>query len=116
MIAALAIDTSPRVHGGGLRDSIPRKTEWLQRACTSCCTGPGGEKRLKRQTLMESKTFATKDEAYSREELRAELGSMILAAEHGIPHDPRQHAAYVACWIKALRKDKNEICRAAADV
>src|SRR5207245_1448599 len=33
----------------------------------------------------------------------------------GIPHDPRQHAAYVGSWIKTLKEDKNEIFRAAHD-
>ena len=73
----------------------------------------GGEKRLNRPTLMQSKSFG--DESYAKEELRAELGSMMLAAEQGIPHDPSQHAAYVQSWIKALKNDKNEIFRAAAD-
>lgn len=36
------------------------------------------------------------------------------AAETGIPHDPAQHAAYVASWLQALKKDKNEIFRAAS--
>ena len=40
---------------------------------------------------------------------------MFLAAERGIPHNPRRHAAYVANWIKALQDDKNEIFRAAHD-
>jgi antirestriction protein ArdC len=39
----------------------------------------------------------------------------MLAAERGIPHDPSQHAADVANWIKALKNDKNEISRAGAD-
>lgn len=73
----------------------------------------GGDKRLKRPTLIESKSFG--DESYAKEELRAEIGSMMLSAEQGIPHDPSQHAAYVASWVKALKNDKNEIFRAAAD-
>lgn len=73
----------------------------------------GGEKRLNRPTLIQSKSFG--DESYAREELRAEIGSMMLAAELGIPHDPSQHAAYVKSWIAALKDDKNEIFRAAAD-
>ena len=47
--------------------------------------------------------------------MRAELASLFLAAERGIPHDPGQHASYVSSWIKALRDDKNEIFRAAYD-
>jgi Zincin-like metallopeptidase len=55
------------------------------------------------------------DQNYAREELRAELASVFLAAERGIPHNPSQHASYVGSWIKALRGDKNEIFRAAQD-
>jgi hypothetical protein len=68
---------------------------------------------LNRQTLNESYRFG--DQNYAREELRAELASLFLAAERGIPHDPGQHASYVNSWIKALRDDKNEIFRAAYD-
>lgn len=52
---------------------------------------------------------------YAKEELRAEIASMILGDELGIGHDPRQHVAYVASWIKALQEDPLEIFRAAAD-
>jgi hypothetical protein len=69
--------------------------------------------RLNRPTLNESYRFG--DQNYAREELRAELASVFLAAERGIPHDPANHAAYAASWIKALRDDKNEIFRAAHD-
>lgn len=54
-------------------------------------------------------------EAYAKEELRAEIASMILGAEIGLGHDPGQHVAYVASWIKALKEDPMEIFRAAAD-
>lgn len=73
----------------------------------------GHPTRLNRQTLNESYTFG--DPNYAKEELRAELASVFLAAERGIPHNPEQHAAYVASWIKALKDDKNEIFRAARD-
>ena len=54
-------------------------------------------------------------EGYAREELRAEIASMLLGNELGLGHDPSQHAAYVASWIKALEEDPTEIFRAAAD-
>ena len=54
-------------------------------------------------------------EGYAREELRAEIASMILGSELSIGHDPAQHAAYVASWVKTLRNDPLEIFRAAAD-
>ena len=73
----------------------------------------GHPSRLNRPTLTESYQFG--DTNYAREELRAELASVFLAAQRGIPHDPEQHAAYVGSWITALKRDKNEIFRAAHD-
>jgi len=71
----------------------------------------GHPSRLNRPTLSESYRFG--DLNYAKEELRAELASVFMAAELGVPHDPANHAAYVGSWIKALRDDKNEIFRAA---
>jgi antirestriction protein ArdC len=73
----------------------------------------GHPSRLNRSTLTESYRFG--DVNYAKEELRAELASVFLAAERGIPHDPEQHAAYVGSWIKSLKEDKNKIFRAAHD-
>ena len=52
---------------------------------------------------------------YSKEELRAEIASMILGDELGLGHDPGQHAAYVGSWIKVLEENPLEIFRASAD-
>lgn len=54
-------------------------------------------------------------EGYAREELRAEIGSMMLGEQLGIGHDPSQHVAYVGSWIKALQQDPRELFRAAAE-
>jgi antirestriction protein ArdC len=73
----------------------------------------GHPSRLNRSTLTESYRFG--DINYAKEELRAELASVFMAAERGIPHNPEQHAAYVGAWIRALQQDKHEIFRAAHD-
>ena len=52
---------------------------------------------------------------YAREELRAEIASMIIGSELGIGYDPGQHAAYAASWIQILEHQPLEIFRAAAD-
>ncbi|HDW8992297.1 TPA: toprim domain-containing protein, partial [Escherichia coli] len=54
-------------------------------------------------------------EGYAKEELRAEISSMILGDSLGIGHDPEQHAAYVGSWIKVLQDDPLEIFRASSD-
>nr|WP_255443369.1 zincin-like metallopeptidase domain-containing protein [Pseudoxanthomonas sp. OG2] len=53
-------------------------------------------------------------EDYAKEELVAEVSSMLMGERLGIGHDPTQHAAYVKSWIKILRDDPREIFRAAA--
>lgn len=60
------------------------------------------------------------DEAYSMEELRAEICSAILAAETGVPmcQDPKHvenHAAYLRSWVAGVRKDPLAIFAAARD-
>lgn len=52
---------------------------------------------------------------YAREELRAEISSLMLAERMEIEHNPEQHAAYVGSWIKVLQDDPREIFRAASD-
>ena len=54
-------------------------------------------------------------EGYAREELRAEIASMLFGQEIGLGYDSKQHAAYVGEWIKLLQDDPLEIFRAAAD-
>ncbi|MGJ1248216.1 zincin-like metallopeptidase domain-containing protein [Sphingobacterium multivorum] len=54
-------------------------------------------------------------EAYAREELRAEIASMLIGQELKIGHDPGQHAAYVKSWIQLLTDHPFEIHAAAAD-
>lgn len=53
--------------------------------------------------------------AYAREELRAEIASMMAGERLGIGHDPGQHVAYVKHWIQILRDDPHEIARACKD-
>ena len=54
-------------------------------------------------------------EGYAKEELRAEISSIIMGEELNIGHDPGQHAAYVKSWIKVLEDDPLEIFRASSD-
>jgi antirestriction protein ArdC len=55
---------------------------------------------------------------YAREELRAELATAIMTGIVGLPPGPsmiESHMAYLTRWLEALRRDKGEIFRAAAD-
>ncbi|WP_020405856.1 zincin-like metallopeptidase domain-containing protein [Hahella ganghwensis] len=54
-------------------------------------------------------------EGYAKEELRAEIASMVLGDELSLGRDPGQHAAYVKSWVRVLENDPLEIFRAAAE-
>nr|WP_162988801.1 zincin-like metallopeptidase domain-containing protein [Pedobacter schmidteae] len=54
-------------------------------------------------------------EGYAREELRAEIASLLIGQELQIGHDPGQHVAYVKDWVKILTDTPFEIHAAAAD-
>ena len=54
-------------------------------------------------------------ESYAKEELRAEIASLMLGDELQIGHDFGQHAAYVDHWIQVLQDDPKEILRASRD-
>ena len=54
-------------------------------------------------------------EAYAKEELVAEMASMFVSAETGIPQTQEHfdnHAAYVDYWVKAVKEDPNALFRA----
>ncbi|ERM83036.1 hypothetical protein P872_06065 [Rhodonellum psychrophilum GCM71 = DSM 17998] len=70
----------------------------------------GHKERLDRSMM---NTFGTAD--YAREELRAEIASMMIGSELEIGHDPKQHVAYVDNWIQILKEKPFEIHLAAAD-
>ena len=54
-------------------------------------------------------------EGYAREELRAEIASLILGSEVGLGYDPGQHAGYVDHWVQILTDTPTEILYAATD-
>ena len=70
----------------------------------------GHESRLDRDL-----TGGFGSEGYAREELRAQMASLYLAAEIGVPFNPERHAAYQAFWLKVLKSDRHEFFRAARD-
>lgn len=69
----------------------------------------GHPDRLKRDM---SGSFGSKE--YAREELVAEIASLMTGAELSIGHDGKAHAAYVGHWIQLLENDPREIFRAAS--
>lgn len=75
----------------------------------------GHPDRLGRETL---KRYREDLSWRAKEELRAELGSVMLRAELGIPLEEaayRQSGAYIQSWSRFLKEEPDELFRAAAD-
>lgn len=70
----------------------------------------GHESRLNRDI---KNPYGSKE--YAKEELRAELSSLMVADQTDIPYDPEQNAAYVGSWISILEDKPNELFKAAVD-
>jgi antirestriction protein ArdC len=91
--------------------------DWYATAMHECAHSTLSEKRLNRKEAL-GKRWG--DEAYSLEELRAEITSAILAAETGVPMSQDadhigRHASYLNSWIKVIGNDPMAIFSAAKD-
>ena len=93
-----------------LREQFDNETQYYAVALHEVGHWSGHESRLNRP--MEGK-FGS--EAYAREELRAEIASLMLGSELKIGHNFGQHAAYVNSWVKILKDEPFELFRASAD-
>jgi len=77
-----------------------------------------GSQAMKRLAMMSSDAARFGSAEYARLELVAELVSAQLGAELGLPMSrelTESHASYLSSWLQALKGDKNEIFRAAAN-
>lgn len=92
------------------KNSFKSAEDYYATALHELCHWTGHETRLNR-------TFGEKfgDEAYAREELRAEIATAFLMSEIGLDGSLQNHASYINSWIERLRQDKHELFRAAAD-
>ncbi|CDG90616.1 zincin-like metallopeptidase domain-containing protein [Xenorhabdus bovienii] len=92
------------------RNQFPTADNYYATALHELGHWTGHPSRLKRDLLH---PFGS--EGYAREELRAEIASLMLGERLNIGHDFGHHAAYVGSWIKVLKENPREIFRAAAD-
>lgn len=51
-------------------------------------------------------------ESYAKEELRAEISSMMIGQALQIGHDPTRHQSYLQSWVKIVKEDPNVIFEA----
>jgi antirestriction protein ArdC len=93
-----------------LKEQFDNETQYYAVALHEVGHWTGHTDRLNRP--MEGK-FGS--ESYAREELRAEIASLMLGSEMQIGHNFGQHAAYVSNWIKILKDEPFELFKASAD-
>ena len=93
-----------------LKEQFPDPERYYSTALHELGHWTGHESRLNRPFIN-----AFGSEGYAREELRAEISSLLVGQRLGISHDPGQHMAYVDSWVKILKEDPAEIVRACQD-
>ena len=97
------------------KEQFPERTGYYQAALHELGHWTGHSSRLNRATLLEGIVEGPDSQQYAREELRAEISSMMTGDRLDLGHDPARSASYVGHWIKALRDDPREIYRASRD-
>ena len=97
------------------REQFPDAPTYYQTALHELGHWTGHPDRLNRETLTKGLEHGFASRMYAREELRAEISSMITGVRLNLGHDPSRHAGYVGGWIEALQDDPREIHRAAKD-
>jgi antirestriction protein ArdC len=93
-----------------LKEQFENETKYYAVALHELGHWTGNESRLNRP--MEGR-FGS--EQYAREELRAEIASLMMGSELQIGHNFGQHASYVNSWVKILKDEPFELFRASAD-
>ena len=97
------------------KEQFPNGPTYYQSALHELGHWTGHPDRLNRETLIQGVRDGTSSPDYAREELRAEISSMMTGDRLRLGHDPSRHAAYVDFWIKALKDDPRELYRASQD-
>lgn len=93
-----------------LKAQFPSASAYYDTALHELGHWTGHSTRLNRDM---SGSFGTA--SYAREELNAEISSMMTSIKLGLPHNTERHAAYTNSWIKLLSEDPKEIIRACAN-
>ena len=97
------------------RSQFPSAKNFYQTALHEVAHSTGHPDRMNRETLTKGVAGGWGSTEYAREELRAEIASMMTSDRLKTGHDPERGAAYVEGWIQALQEDPREIHRASAD-
>lgn len=93
------------------KDQFPTAYDYYSTALHELGHWTGHPSRLNRPNL----GFPFGSQNYAREELCAEMASMLVSTEIGLGFDPGNHDSYVAGWVSVLQSDPREIQIAARD-
>ena len=92
------------------RDAFASAAGWSSTIVHEAGHWSGAESRLNRKL---KSPFGSDD--YAREELRAEIAQAMVCSELNVACEFDNTASYLGHWLEALRSDRKEIFRAAAD-
>jgi putative DNA primase/helicase len=93
-----------------LRSQFETADLYYATALHELCHWTGHESRLAR---LSSAPFGS--EEYAKEELRAEIGSLLLTREIGITDDSTRAIGYLSSWVSLLEEQPRAILTACAD-
>ena len=97
------------------REQFPSAATYYQSALHELAHWTGHPDRLNRPTLVEGVQAGYESSQYAREELRAEISSMMICDRLALGHDPKRNAAYVGHWVRTLNETPAEIFAASRD-
>ena len=97
------------------RQQFPSPAGYYQSALHELGHWTGHPDRMNRETLVDGIRQGPKSPEYSREELRAEISSMMTGDRLDIGHDGSRSASYVEHWVQALKDHPQEIHLASRD-
>ena len=97
------------------RDQFPDASSYYRTALHEVGHATGHPKRMDRESLKDAVSGGFGSQSYAKEELRAEISSMMTNTELGIGHESRHGAAYVASWVDVLEEQPKEIAWAASE-
>lgn len=92
------------------KQQFPTQQEYYSTLLHELGHWTGHKSRLDRPIL---NRFGTMD--YAKEELRAEISSLMLESKFKLPHNFDNHAAYIKSWVSILKDEPIEIMKASAD-
>ncbi len=93
-----------------LKEQFESSMDYYSTALHELSHWSGHKERLNRDL---SGNFGS--ESYAKEELRAEIGSLMLCADLGVDFDPKNHYAYLNSWVKVIEEKPSEIFKASSD-